>query len=654
MGGILNYISSISEKRFYFAVFLGLSAASLPFLSPFLLIVLLILIFINIPLMVFLSSYLFFLLFSVLFKNFLAVIGYDVLTFQPLVPLFEAVYNLPFLRWSEFNNIYSMGLFVFGTFLIGVLWTVKKAFFKNSGFSTAGERFFRFSAGTSIGVLGTLILFVSFFADPLLKAFLEYRLTKALHKEVKIQKFSSSFINTDADIYDLSFGDFNAEHIYVKLSAYYLMWKKFDIKQSFVNNFYIKISLKELLLKSGTKKRNFKIMFPKPDVLIAGTRLEYPERVLKLQKDYEDYVDLKNSFERNLSLYNRHLDYMESYLQDMKKKGLPDKTELNTVKTTLTDLRQRTSLLLEKETDVKSELESVKTAMANDYTKLAEKYDNIKTYYMNIENIITTPKIQTYIKNIDRYYKPVKAFVRKNLLTKRYYDGYVLYKDKINYPDFIVENCVLNGKSDSEIFRLECYNISLDQLLDKKSVVKFSSIAKYYDSFILNITYHKKLNFNMSISNLRFDVLKLGDIVLNKARINIKSNGIVTQNLFEMNTNGVVEAESLIYKNSDIIKKIEGINDRFCIVLKKIHDRYKVDFKTTLAQNVSKEVQKEIARQIELLKLRLKKELEKTVENEIEKTGFNEAVFEDSGVRELLSRIERILSAFEDAGKNNK
>jgi len=672
MGFIFKFFKELNsaenEKFISLALVLGLMAGFLPFFNIITFIILIIALFLRIPFGLFLASWGVFTFVGALLDPLFANVGYYVLTFKPLVPFFEFLYNLPLMRWSGYNNTVVMG----GA-IIGLIFAVIGYFVLNSSIKIYREKFFAFCAkfkilkwivpqeakkGKTVRVSAVIAFFVlagavaavvMLFLDPVLKSATQFVLSKTLKKPVYIQEFKTSLTSGDLNITGLYIGNVKTDSVNMKVSTYYLLWKKFDIENLEVNNIHFQKSVKDLFKKDKqTKKtaaedKRFNINLPKPDKVLAGYKLESVEKIKKLQKDYEDFVVLKNSIKKDLKRDKEKLakinDEIKQLDKDIKKiKSLKDIKNIikrvdnikKDLKTISSDSKKYKSQLAELKDKILKDLDEIKKASKNDYKNVASKYDLIKRKkYLKFAESLLKPQIQEYIDKFYGYYTMVKPYFPKKEddEVKRSKGMYIKYKDHIKYPDFVLQKANLSATTKKEKFRLKVSNITTDQvLLNKKAVLVLTSTSDYYKSAMLKGEYFKNYDLKYNIKKLSLESMNIEKLVFVKPVIDINGKGVVKAPKYGFDTKVYIKSSSLAYKGSkqinDLIKNIKELY--FDVKVDGEGKKYSIKINSDLDNKLSKIMEEKINKQIAAYKKDLKKLLDEKIKKELKKTGYDQ------------------------------
>ncbi len=115
---ILKALNSDQEPwQISLAVILGMFVGLLPFFNLTTLFFIFLVFIINVNVGIFILSASAFAILGFILDPILSKIGYFVLTIDPLIPLWTALYNIPYMKWTAFNNTVTMGALVISIIL---------------------------------------------------------------------------------------------------------------------------------------------------------------------------------------------------------------------------------------------------------------------------------------------------------------------------------------------------------------------------------------------------------------------------------------------------------------------------------------------------------------------------------------------------------
>jgi len=633
MGFVLKLLKELnsaqSEKLISLAVVLGMIAGFLPFFNVFTFLIFFVAFIIRVPLGLFLASWGVFEIIGALLDPLFATSGYYILTSSFLKPLWEFIYNLPFMRWSGYNNTVVMGGFVWGVVIGSVIFVLM-----NKSFSFYREKlslitkkykflswivpseykksFIRISGILAASVIfGSIFLVFSLFFDPLLKKITEFSLSKVFHKPVKIEKLKTSFFNAKIDIKNLQIGKVKTDDINLKLSWYYLVWKKFDIEKLIINNIHLNKSIKQIIQTTNTSQnktslaKNLKLNIPNPKNLLASYELESVKKIKALKEDYKKLKALKSELKK---VYKTDKEKTQKIKQDINSlknevkniKSLNDinriLSKIDTIKKEIKSLQNQMKTQNKKYLSLKDkvikDLNDIKVAVKLDYANISKKYDMLKKgeYYKFAESFLK-PQVQNYIHTFMKYYELIKPYMgseKKGIIRSK--GMYIKYTDKIKYPDFVLENAKISGKLKDADAKIAIVNLaSNQQLLRKHAKITILVHSKYFVRANVKITYLKNIMMNFNIKELFVKKMDLSKLILNDIKCDISGKGIFKHKDFDLSVLSVVYPKRTVYQNSKNISKVLSKIKSFKIniLAKGGYEDYKLNITSDLDKKLS-------------------------------------------------------------------
>ncbi len=551
--------SATSNKMMVLAIVLGLIAGFLPFVNFFTILIFIIVLIFRIPIGLFIASFSFFEFVGYFLDPLFHKTGLFLLKASFLKPLWTFFYNLPFFRWSGFNNTIVMGSLVWGAVLGIVLYFILNkliALYRSMVFEKLKTKKYLSWLVPSekkgiirivgIGFIGVVIvvvvLFFMFLLDPIVKYSLEFGLSKILHKKVAIENVETSIKNLSVDIKNMQIGDILFKKVYTKLDWGKIIWRKYKIDDlEFIANTNKNIYD---LIKSREKKQknslglNLNIKLPNPKDLLAKQNLKSIEAVEKLQKDYKKIKnDIKNL---KTDTYKKEFNKLKTQLDSMKNVNINNPADLQNLITNINKIKKEANDLVKKiQKDknilindkklISKDLKEVKIALNEDKKNLKSKYEMIKNkQYMKFAESFLKPQIAKYVQIADNLYQKIKPYIQTNKKQKpqyiRHKGVYVKFKDRIIYPDFVLVKSLGELKTSIAKWKLNADNISDNQiLLNKEAVLKLNGISKFFDVGA-NVSYLKKIKFSAYGNNIKLKNLNINFASLN-ALMNAKING---------------------------------------------------------------------------------------------------------------------------------
>jgi len=553
--------SSTSSKMMVFAVVLGLIAGFLPSFNLFTFLIFVIVLIFRIPIGLFLASFSVFGIAGYFLDPLFNQIGLVVLEASFLKPLWTFFYNIPFFRWSGFNNTIVMGSLISGLVLGVVLYfvlnklafTYRKIVFEKlktkkylSWLVPVEKRgIIRISGiGFVFGVGAVIALFFMFLLDPIIKYSLEFALSKALHKKVAIQSVDTSIKNLSVNIKNMQIGNVLFKKVYTKLDWDKLVWRKYKIDDlKFIaqtnKNIYNLIKSKQKSHKNSlTSVSSLNIKLPNPQDFLAKQNLKSISAIKKLQKDYRKVQkDVKNL---NTDEYKKEFGNLKQKINSFKNIKINSPADLQKLISDINSIKKQTnvlvknikknkSLLLKDKKLITDDLKNVKLALKEDESNIKSKYQMIKNKeYMKFAESFLKPQIAKYVDMANKVYEKIKPYLKSNNEKKveyiRHKGIYIKFKDKVNYPDFVLVAAYGEVKTPIAKWNLNLKNISDNQLLlNKEAFGKVKGFSKFFDVGA-DVSYLKKIKFNAYGNRIKLKNINSNFAMLD-ALLNVKANG---------------------------------------------------------------------------------------------------------------------------------
>ena len=554
--------SATSSKSLVLAIILGLIAGFLPTINFFTLIIFFIVLIFRIPIGLFIASYAIFKILGFFLDPLFNNVGYAVLTASFLKPIWTFFYNLPFFRWSGFNNTIVMGSLVLGVILGVILYFVLDKFiqiYRSIVFEKLkkikllswliGEEkkgFIRISGIIfSVLIIFLFLFFVIFLLDPIIKYSLEFILSKATHKKVKIEKVDTSLKNFSIDIKNMQIGNLLFSKIYTQIDKNKLIWKKYKIDNLIVYAQTNK-SIYDLINKenkvSTHNKFNLKISLPKPENILAKEELKSIQALRKLESDYKKVQ--KDLSKLNIDKYKKDLNKLKikiKSLQNVKIKTPRDFQKLlvqvkeikKESKLLLNSIKQDKQLLIQDKRLIQNDIKNLEIALNEDKENIKSKYEMIKNKeYLNFAESILKPKISKYVKVVSEIYRKIEPYLHSKP-KKEYIRAkgiYIKFEDKVKYPDFVLVKSNVNLKTSIAKWKINLLNISNNQvLLNKRGTILLKGKSKFFDVGG-NVNYFKNIKFNLYANKVKIKKLNLNLFTVSSFA-NIKILGLLQNNI---------------------------------------------------------------------------------------------------------------------------
>ena len=692
--------SSSNDKFISLAVVLGLIYGFLPSLSLFSFIILIIVFIFRIPFGLFLVSLTLFKIIGYFLDPIFDKTGYLILT--SFTPFWEFIYNLPLMRWSGFNNTIVMGALawgiVIGVFLYIILNKLIKVY-REKVFSFLKKykllkwlvpeiekgKIFRISGIILLVTLfGGVSLIIIFFFDPILKKVIENSLSSLFNKPVKIENMNTSFLNARIDIDNLYIDTINTEKIQLKLSWDYLIWKKFDIEHLYIKNVHNDKSIEDvvqLLYKdnkiSSKETKNsinsFALNLPKPEDILRGYKLESLEQIDKLKKDYQIFLKEMNNVKNLKQNYKKQINNINNEIKNLKE-AVNNINSFNNINTILikvenikesindikTEIKKDKNRLLTLKEQVLKDLNEIKLASKRDYEKISNSYNMIKNKeYIEFAESILKPEISQYIEKFFKYYDLIKPYIsyifkeEKEVEDIRKRGRYIKYKDKIKYPNFVLQEGIISGSLKNANLEIKIHNISSNQkLLNKLAFINIISHSKYYKTIAIKISYLNKIKYNLSAHNVTLNKITLNKLNILNPKIDLFSKGIIYNKQFNISINSYVCPKKIVFDaNKYISNAFNNIKKaEFNISIKGYYKKYDIKANSNLDNLLSQYIKKEMNSKISKYKEELRLLIDKRIEKELSKIGIEN--INNFDIKNNFTSINNSLNSIQNNLKN--
>ena len=701
MGFFIKFLkelnSSSGDKFISLAIVLGLIYGFLPSSNLFSFIILIIMLIIRIPFGLFLAS-------SAIFKTigyFLDTIfdktGYLVLT--SFIHFWEFIYNLPLMRWSGFNNTIVMGSLVWGVIIAIFLFVILNEFirvYREKVFSFLKKykllkwlvpeiekgKIFRISGVIVLfSLFGGISLVVLLFFDSILKKVIESSLSNLFNKPVNIEVINTSFLDAKIDISNLYIDTIKTKKIQAKLSWDYLIWKKIDIEYLYIKNIHSDKSIENIIQLVNKKDNNsfkneinnilnsFDFKLPKPEDIFKSYKLESMEKINKLRKDYQLFIEevkniknIKQNYQQKINVINNEIkslneavDNINSFddINNILLKVESIKKDINNIKM---EIKRDKNRFLSLKDQLLKDLNEIKLASKRDYEKIANSYNMIKNKeYIKFAESILKPEINRSIKEFFKYYNLIKSYLLKKEEKEytRNEGRYIMYKDKIKYPNFVLQKSIISGSLKNADIKIKLNNISSDQkLLNKLALIYINSYSKYYKELIMKISYLSQIKYVLDANNISINKININKLDILNPKIDIFSNGIIYNNQFNISINSNIIPKEMVFSVnryiSNALKNIKNIEIN--TLIKGDYKKYFIKIDSNLDNLLSQYIQKELNNKISKHKKELKLLIDKKVKEELNKIGIENiddfSIDDFDSIDDFLNYIQNNLKDF--------
>ena len=660
--------SSSNDKFISLAIVLGLIYGFLPSFNLFSFIILIIVFIFRIPFGLFLVSFALFKIIGHSLDTIFDNTGYLILT--SITHFWEFIYNLPLMRWSGFNNTIVMGSLVWGIVIGIFLYIILNKLiriYREKVFSflkkykllkwlvpnIEKKKIFRISGVILLVTLfGGVSLIIMLFFDPILKKVIETSLSKLFNKPVKIETINTSFLDAKIDINNVYIDKIKTEKIQTKLSWDYLIWKKLDIEYLYIKNIHSNKGIENIIQLAHKNNKNssketsgisrFNLELPKPEDILKSYKLESLEKIDKLKKDYQLFLKEVNNIKNLKQNYQKRVNNINSEIKNLKKEAnninsLNDINNIlkkvenikNSIKDIKTEIKEDKNRLLALKEEVLKGLNEIKLASKRDYEKISNSYYMIKNKeYIKFAESILKPEISKYIEEFFKYYNLIKPYIFKKEEKEKEYvrkEGrYIKYKDKIRYPNFVLQKGSVSGSLKNANIEIKINNISSDQkLLNKLALIDVISHSKFYKKIVMKISYLNEIKYILNADSITLNKITLNKLNILNPKIDISSKGVIYDKTFDISIDSYIFPKDMIFSVnkyiSNALKSIKKI--KLNILIKGDYKKYTVKINSNLDNLLSQYLQKELNNKISKYKKELKLLIDKKIEKELNKIG---------------------------------
>jgi len=429
------------------------------------------------------------------------------------------------------------------------------------------------------------------------------------------------------------------------------VWKKFDIENLVINNIHTDKSIKYFINSQNQKEQTnnssvinkINISLPKPEQIIKGYKFESLQKVDKLKSDYKKFITEANEMKKTITQDNKKIANIKTKISELEKmskniKSVDDIQKIlaqtkiiqKDIQNIQIDVKNKKNRLMALKKQITNDLNEIKKASQNDYEKLSKKYDLLKNgkYYQFVGSFLQ-PEIKKYTDMFVKYYKLIKPYLKKSGNKNKYVRSkgvYIKFKDRIKYPDFVLQNCKISGKTKDVNVQGSMKYISSNQaLLDKKAVIKISSTSTYFESAKLNVEYLKNVDFSIDAKKISLNKLDIKNMKFVKPKINVTSKGKIIDNSFDIKTDINLISKGIEFEGNKYIanalKELNKLNVK--VLISGNLTKYNIEINSDIDKLLSKYMKKAVNSKIKNLKAKLNKLINNKVGDEINKTGFD-------------------------------
>ena len=627
--------SADSSKTIVLAVVLGLIAGFLPTVNFFTILVFFIVLILRIPIGLFIASFSAFKIIGFFLDPIFNKVGFSLLTTDILKSIWTFLYNIPFFRWSGFNNTVVMGSLVLGIVfgiilyfvLIKLIYIYRKVVFerlkkiKIFAWLVPQEKkgIIRISGIIAlISIITIIFLFFVFLLDPIIKYSLEFSLSKIIHKKVVIENVDSNIKNLSLYIKNMQVGDVLFSKIYTKLDWDKIVWRKYKIDDLEIlgetnKNIYSLIHLNKSTQTTKNNSFNLNIKLPSPESFLAKQELKSLKALEKLQKDY---VKVQNNLKNiNIDKYKQEIQTIKKELNSLEKTKIKNPQDFQDLLADIKKIKSQTNNLIKNVKNdkniiindkklINNDLKNLKLALREDKENIKTKYEMLKNKeYLKFTESILKPQISKYVKLASNIYEKIKPYLSSNKPKEKEYirakGVYIKFEDKVKYPDFVLVKSEANLKTSIANWNIKAKNISDNQtLLAKRGDILFKGKSKFFNVGG-DISYLDDIKFNIygnkiKIENLDLNILKIKSIADVKIKGMLKGDNLNLNILIYFNNPNFIT-------NNKLLKELNGNVKHFKIIanLKGKINNPKININSDLDKYISKVIENKLNKLIQ-------------------------------------------------------
>jgi len=465
------------------------------------------------------------------------------------------------------------------------------------------------------------------------------------------------------------------------LPIYYLIWKKFDIEDLYIKNIHSNKSIEDIIQlvhknnKNSSKDRSamsrFNLDLPKPQDILKSYKLESLEKIDKLKKDYQLFLEEVNNIKNLKQNYQKRINNINNEIKNLKEtvNNISSPSDINnilvkveTIKKNINDikadLKKDKNRFLALKKQVLKDLNEIKLASKRDYEKISRSYNMIKNKeYIKFTESILKPEINKYVEQFLKYYDLIKPYLFKKEEKEKEYvrkkGRYIKYKDKIKYPDFVLQKGSISGSLKNANIEIKINNISSDQkLLNKLALINIVSHSKYYKKIIMEISYLNEIKYILNANSITLNKITLNKLDILNPKIDISSKGVIYDKTFDISIDSYIFPKDMIFSAnkyiSNVLKSIKKI--KLNILIKGDYKKYIIKINSNLDNLLSQYIQKELNNRVSKYKKELKLLIDKKIEKELNKIGIkninNFNINEFNSLDNSLNSIQNSLKSF--------
>jgi len=680
--------SADSSKSIILAIVFGLIVGFLPTVNFFTIMIFFIVLILRVPIGLFITSFGLFKIVGVLLDPVFHKIGLIILTSDILKPIWTFFYNLPFVRWSGFNNTIVMGSLILGSVFGIILYVVLNKLiiiYRNYVFEKLKRNKFlawlvpeekkgiiRISGIIFLSsIIGLVALFFMFLLDPIVKFSLEFSLSKVFHKRVTIQSLNTSIKDLSVDIKNMKIGNVLFQKVYTNLDWDKIVWRKYKIDDLEIiantdKNIYSLISTKKSNKTSSSNKFNLNIKMPSPESVLAKEELKSIKALEKLKKDYKKIK--KDLSKVNVDKYKNEVEVIKKELNSLKNIKIKSPLDFQNLLAKVKKVKSQTNDLIKKVKNDKKllindkkllneDLKNLKLALKEDKQNIISKYSMLKNKeYLKFTESILKPQISKYLKLASNIFEKLKPYISSDKNKKEYVRAkgiYIKFEDKIKYPDFVLVKSFLKLKTSIAKWNIKTKNISDNQnLLAKRAQIVFSGKSKFFDVGG-DVSYLNDIKFNMYGNKVKIKKLDLNVVKMN-ALANIKIKGLIKNKNINSNILVYFNNPEFIENKVKFLKDIKMKHFKLVIALNGKIDSPKIKINSDLDKYFSKIIKDKLNQLIKANSNKSIKLLESKINNSLKDLNLDKLNLKIKDLNSIENIKEVINNQLQEIIKDKK
>lgn len=658
------------------AIILGLLSGFLPTFTFFNYVIWFFVLIFRIPLGLYMAAFSFFGGIAYFLDPLFNKVGYFLLTNEYLKPFWIFLYNIPFLRWSGFNNTLVMGSLAIGILVSIILYPIllksveiyrsviftKLSKIKYLSWLVPKEKksIFRISGFIAIGAVGGVFILLFTILTPLIERIFSFVLSKSLHQRVEVRDLKIKPFEVKMKVVG---ENFEAKRVRVDFDGYYLMWRKFEVSGDldlFTNKDLTK-KLASLVSSVNSSKKSLKIDF---NFDYSKIFKGYDFKSLKvLEKLKKDYKKVQNDI-KNLKLPD--IKEIEKEAKSIDKKNpIKAAKQIEKIKSQidklLSELKKDEKLLKEDKKLLEDDLKKLKVAIREDYEFIDKEVKYLKEgNLVEFSKAFLAPKIAYYVEVVNNLYEKIKPYLQTHQTSKVVEiprsGVYIRFEDKIKYPDFVLVRGRVNVKNSLGTYRLKLINISDNQiLLNKRGEILLKADTNFY-KVNSKVSYLKDILFDVKAKDIKVKKIDFKEIVLFDNKVDLNASGE-----YKKGVNSLIKGAiypSKVKSNLEILSGIDFVVFKAYVKDNKIQ-KISSNLDEILKKNLEKLYQKEAKKLKEKLTLKVNKELSELnlegVDSNLSKVKNFEDVLKNlkkEALKKLKEKEEKIKNKLREKLKN--